>query len=221
MVFHGSRTSTMVALTFDADMTPEMWHNLDTGKSKSAYEKRIIDTLRATRTPATIFATGMWVERYPKDTQELAADPLFELGNHTYRHYAMKEPCYGLPSTPVSQIASEVERTTKLLDRYAPGHTTYFRFPGGCYNAAAVNALRPTGLLPIQWDVISGDAYLHDPAKIAQTSVSAARGGSIIIMHLNGAPNAPATYLALPEIIKGLKAKGLTPVKLSTLLAAP
>lgn len=30
----------------------------------------------------------------------------------------------------------------------------------------------------------------------------------------------PATYAALPEIIKGPRAKGLTPVKLSQLLAA-
>jgi peptidoglycan/xylan/chitin deacetylase (PgdA/CDA1 family) len=221
LVFHGSRATKMVALTFDADMTPQMWHNLDTGKTKSAYEKRIIETLRATHTPATIFATGMWIERYPADTRELAADPLLEFGNHTYKHYALKEPCYGLPSLPVSQIYDDAERTAKLLDRYAPGHTSYFRFPGGCYNAAAIQALAPTKLLPIQWDVISGDAYLHDPKKIAETSVSEATGGSIIIMHLNGAPNAPATYAALPDIIKGLHAKGLTPVKLSTLLAAP
>lgn len=219
-MFHGSRATKMVALTFDADMTPQMWHNLDTGKSKSAFEKRIIDTLRATHTPATIFATGMWIERYPKDTQELAADPLFEFGNHTYKHYALKEPCYGLPAEPTSDMVPDLERTAKLLDRYAPGHTSYFRFPGGCYDAASVQAAASIGELPIQWDVISGDAFLHDPKKISETSVSEAKGGSIIIMHLNGAPNAPATYAALPEIIKGLRAKGLTPVKLSQLLAA-
>jgi len=42
--------------------------------------------------------------------------------------------------------------------------------------------------------------------------------GSILLMHLNGAPNAPVTAAILKVLIPGLKAKGLTPVTLSTLL---
>jgi peptidoglycan/xylan/chitin deacetylase (PgdA/CDA1 family) len=200
-------------------MTPQMLRDLDTGRTKSAYEKRIIDTLEATRTPATIFATGMWIEKYPQVTRQLAGDPLFEFGNHTYRHYALKEPCYGLPAEPAALLAKDLARTTSLLDEYAPGHTPYFRFPGGCYNAQSLRAVAAGRMIPIQWDVISGDAYMHSPAEVVRNTLSQVRGGSIIIMHLNGAPNAPATWAALPEIIKGLKTKGLQPVKVSTLLA--
>ena len=210
----------MVALTFDADMTPAMRRSLDAGRLKSSFDRRIIETLRATHTPATIFATGMWVERYPGETRKLAADPLLEFGNHSYEHSAFAMPCYGLPALPPGRQTADVRRTTSILDRHALGHTPYFRFPGGCHDKAAVRAVLAAGLTPVQWDVISGDAFGHDPRGMVSTVLKEAGGGSIVVMHLNGAPTAPETHAALPDIIRGLRAKGLRLVKLSELLAA-
>ena len=220
MVFHGARDSGMVALTFDADMTPGMRRSLKAGRIKSSFDHRIIDTLHATKTPATIFATGMWVEEYPKETKRLAADPLLEFGNHSYEHSAFAAPCYGLPVLPSKDRASDVRHTTAVLDEYVPGHTPYFRFPGGCHDKGAVRAVLDADLTPVQWDVISGDAFGTDPKAIVHTVLTEARGGSIVIMHLNGAPTAPETHAALPKIIGGLRGKGLRMVKLSDLLSA-
>jgi peptidoglycan/xylan/chitin deacetylase (PgdA/CDA1 family) len=220
MVFHGARDSGMVALTFDADMTPGMWRSLDAGRIKSSFDRRVIETLRATHTPATIFATGMWVERYPGETRKLAADPLLEFGNHSYEHSAFAMPCYGLPALHPGRQTADIRRTTSILDRHIPGHTPYFRFPGGCHDKAAVRAVLAAGLTPVQWDVISGDAFGHDPRGMVRTVLEEAGGGSIVVMHLNGAPTAPETHAALPDIIRGLRAKGLHLVKLSELLAA-
>lgn len=220
MVFHGPRGSRMVALTFDADMTPAMRRALDTGRLRSSFDRRIIATLHATGTPATIFATGMWIERYPAETRRLAADPLIELGDHSYRHSAFTTPCYGLPALTPGAWKADVRHAAALLDRYAPGHTPYFRFPGGCHDDAAVRTVLAAGLTPVQWDVVSGDAFGHDPRAIARTVVDEAKGGSIVVMHLNGAPTAPETHAALPLIIQGLRAKGLRPARLSELLAA-
>jgi peptidoglycan/xylan/chitin deacetylase (PgdA/CDA1 family) len=72
----------------------------------------------------------------------------------------------------------------------------------------------------VQWDVISGDAFGHDPKAITRTVLREARGGSIVVMHLNGAPTAPQTHAALPGIISGLRARGLRLVTVSALLAA-
>jgi peptidoglycan-N-acetylglucosamine deacetylase len=220
MVFHGARTSGMVALTFDADMTHGMWRSLDAGRIKSSYDHRIIDTLNATRTPATIFATGLWVRRYPDVTKRLAADPLLEFGNHSYEHSAFTAPCYGLPVLPGRERTADVRRAAAVLDRYVPGHTPYFRFPGGCHDRAAVRAVFAAGVTPVQWDVISGDAFGTDPHAISRTVLHEAKAGSIVVMHLNGAPTAPQTHAALPGIIRGLRARGLRLVKVSQLLAA-
>jgi peptidoglycan-N-acetylglucosamine deacetylase len=220
MISHGPRDSGTVALTFDADMTPAMRRGLDAGRIRSSFDRRIIATLDSTHTPATIFATGMWIERYPAETARLAADPLLEFANHSYRHSAFATPCYGLPALPRDQETADIRRTAAILDRHVPGHTPYFRFPGGCHDARAVRAVVAAGLTPVQWDVISGDAFGHDPRAIVRTVLREAKGGSIVVMHLNGAPTAPQTHAALPDIIRGLRARGLRLVALSELLAA-
>lgn len=220
MVFHGARDSGMVALTFDADMTHGMWRSLDAGRIKSSYDHRIVATLDATHTPATIFATGMWIRRYPAVTKALAADPLLEFANHSYEHSAFTAPCYGLPVLPARDRTADVLHAGRILRDHVPAPTPYFRFPGGCHDEAAVRAVLAAGVTPVQWDVISGDAFGHDPRAITRTVVKEAKGGSIVVMHLNGAPTAPETHAALPGIITGLRARGLRLVKVSELLAA-
>ncbi|GLY74021.1 polysaccharide deacetylase family protein [Actinoallomurus iriomotensis] len=220
MVFHGARDSGMVALTFDADMTPGMWRSLDAGRIKSSYDRRIIGTLDATHTPATIFATGMWIRRYPAVTKTLAADPLLEFANHSYEHSAFTAPCYGLPVLPAHDRTEDVRHAARILRDHVPAPTPYFRFPGGCHDQGAVRAVLAAGVTPVQWDVISGDAFGHDPHAITRTVLKEAKGGSIVVMHLNGAPTAPETHAALPGIITGLRARGLRLVKVSELLKA-
>ena len=75
-------TPTPTALTFDADMTPEMWARLESGRVKSYANVKIIDLLEEESVPATFFLTGMWVKRYPELTHRLADNPRFELANH-------------------------------------------------------------------------------------------------------------------------------------------
>ena len=77
------------------------------------------------------------------------------------------------------------------------------------------------GEQPVQWDDISGDAYLRDPAAIVAQTLRQARPGSIVVMHLNGAPNAPATGGAIAAVVRGLRARSLRPVTLSRLLESP
>jgi hypothetical protein len=71
----------------------------------------------------------------------------------------------------------------------------------------------------VQWDVISGDAYLRDPAAVAHQTLAGVKPGSIVVMHLVGAPNAPATAVALQTVLPALRARGLRPVQLRRLLA--
>lgn len=96
VIFHGPRTKKQVALTFDAEMTDGMKANLISGAVKSSYDKRIIDILDQTHTKATLFLTGMWIELYPKETEDLSKDPLFEFGSHSYTDSSYYGFCYGL-----------------------------------------------------------------------------------------------------------------------------
>jgi peptidoglycan/xylan/chitin deacetylase (PgdA/CDA1 family) len=116
----------VVALTFDADMTPRMSNELKTGKIASWYNQTVIATLREEHVPATLFLAGLWIERYPAVTQDLSADPLFEIGNHSYSHPGFHSPCYGLGSVQKSNQAAEVQKTDALLKKTIPSSVAMF-----------------------------------------------------------------------------------------------
>jgi peptidoglycan/xylan/chitin deacetylase (PgdA/CDA1 family) len=216
IIEHGPRDKKMIALTFDADMTQSMQRKLQTKEIKTLYDKKIIEILEETSTPATIFITGLWAENYPLETRSISQNSLFEIANHSLTHGSFTENCYTLGQ--VDDKNKELIETQKILLNLTGKTPRFFRFPGGCYEKKDLKIVNNVGLESVQWDVISGDAYLKDSTTIANTVINKTTNGSIIVMHLNGAPNAPGTAKALPSIIKELKGKGYTFVKLADLL---
>jgi peptidoglycan/xylan/chitin deacetylase (PgdA/CDA1 family) len=221
LVTHGPRRGREIALTFDADMTQAMLAAVRTGHPTIGYDPAIVSELRASRTPATVFMTGLWPTAHPGPARALARDPLFEIENHTFDHAAFARPCYGLPDVPSRAAKTrEVKRTARVIAALTGAAPRYLRFPGGCHGAGDVALVAALGERPVQWDVISGDAYLRDPDAVARQTLRAVRPGSIVVMHLVGAPNAPATAAALRTILPALRARGLRPVKLERLLGS-
>lgn len=219
LITHGPRGQRLVALTFDADLTVPMLEALRAHRVARWYDPAILAELRATRTPSTIFVTGLWAATYPRLTRSLAADPLFELENHSYDHAGWERPCYGLPAAvTAAQKRDELRRGAVVLSETAGVAPTYFRFPGGCTSRHDVRLVDALGERAVQWDVVSGDAYLRDPRSVARHVLDATRPGSIVVMHLVGAPNAPATASALRAIVPGLRARGFRLVTLRRLL---
>jgi peptidoglycan/xylan/chitin deacetylase (PgdA/CDA1 family) len=198
-------------------MTDGMLRRLDTGAVGSYDDTAVIDELTRLRVPATFFLTGKWILRYPAQTRRLAANPLFELGSHSWSDDAFATPCYSLPALPTTAMASDVRRSFTVLRRFTRP-VPYFRFPGGCYNRAALQAIASTGVTVVQYDVASGDAFGTSATAIVGHTLAAARYGSIIVMHITLA-NAPLTPTALPRIITGLRARGIALLKLSDLLS--
>ena len=221
VVLHGPRTVPSVALTFDTNMTDRMLAELDEHRVDSFDNHRAIDELQALQVPATVFLAGKWIERYPDETRRLAGDPLFELASHSYAHRAFHAPCFGLgPAMPTSEMAPDVERSESLLRTFTDHPTPYFRFPGGCYDQAALDAVRPAGVTVIQYDLAGGDAFSHSVKAIVANVVDHAQKGSIVVLHLTGGDTAPLTAEALPPIVDGLRSRGFRLVKVSELLAS-
>jgi peptidoglycan/xylan/chitin deacetylase (PgdA/CDA1 family) len=163
-VLYGVQTTTpAIALTFDLDMTPGMLADLRAGVVTSWINTNALAYLKETHTPATLFMTGMWAETYPQLARQLAQSGQFEIANHSYSHTAFHHPCYGLASSgtlgndwQVTQAQKAIQRITGVLPRL-------FRFPGGCYNPAAVAAVHRLGLQPVEWTVNSLDAFNRNP----------------------------------------------------------
>jgi peptidoglycan/xylan/chitin deacetylase (PgdA/CDA1 family) len=216
---NGPRTGgKTVALTFDADMTADQGSRAAAGERFDNPE--LVATLRRLKVPSTVFMTGRWAEEYRDEARSLAQDPLFEIANHSYSHYAFTPDCYGLPTIGTARMRSDVERAFTAFRKAGVAHAMpYFRFPGGCYDDRALRELTPVGVTAVQWDVVSGDAFATDADAVAQQVLDGVRPGSVVVMHCTRSA-APATEKAVRTIVPELRDRGFRFVKVSELIGA-
>ncbi|TWD18166.1 peptidoglycan/xylan/chitin deacetylase (PgdA/CDA1 family) [Streptomyces sp. T12] len=216
---HGPRDGgKTVALTFDADMTADQGPRAAAGEHFD--HPRLIGTLRALKVPATVFMTGRWAEEYPDQARSIGRDPLFEVANHSYSHYAFTADCYGLPTVTRERMRADVERAYEVFRTVGvPGPMPYFRFPGGCYDRRALKALTPAGVTAVQWDVVGGDAFATDPQAVARQVLDGVRPGSVVVLHCTRSA-APATEEAVRTVVPELRRQGYRFVKVSELIGA-
>jgi peptidoglycan/xylan/chitin deacetylase (PgdA/CDA1 family) len=190
VIEHGSRSEKTIALTFDACSTHD----------PSSYDERVTSVLIQTGTPATLFLGGKWMLEEPEQTKRLAANPLFELGNHTYFHPHLR-------AISDDHIREELESTQNIMDSLTGKRASLFRPPYGEYDDRVVRIAASLGLKTIQFDLASGDP---DPAiskdRLVRYVSSMSRNGSIVVMHINR--RGWHTAEALPEIISRLRQKG-------------
>ncbi|MFI6944154.1 polysaccharide deacetylase family protein [Streptomyces sp. NPDC050418] len=215
---NGKRQEKVVALTFDADMTADQGPRAARGERFD--NPGLIRTLRTFEVPATVFMTGRWAEEYPAQAKAIDADPLFEVANHSYSHYAFTKDCYGLPTVAPKDMRADVEKAFAAFKKAGVRDAVpYFRFPGGCYDRTALKSLASSGVTAVQWDVVSGDAFATDADAVAQDVLSGVRPGSVVVMHCTRSA-APATEKALHTIVPELRKRGYRFVRVSELMGA-
>jgi len=205
VVDHGTRGTTMVALTFDMG-----------GRLDPALD--IVAWLVAHGVHATFFPTGVAGTTTTIGPQVLALaaahQDLFDLGNHSWDH-----PDF--TNLTADQMATELKSTEAAIEALV-GQTTkpWFRPPFGAWNAAVQAGVGAAGWDDlVTWDVDTIDwRATADGGPTADDMVAkvlaGAQGGSIVLLHLGGWH----TLEALPGILAGLEAKGLRPVTLSEML---
>jgi peptidoglycan-N-acetylglucosamine deacetylase len=206
----------LVALTFDLCSNPN---------EISGYEGEIVDKLRGLGVKATFFPSGKWLLDHKERAEQLIADPLFEVGSHSWTHRNFRLlPVEGAAADLALDLKADaaIRRAlnAKACFRPAsvPAHTALFRFPFGTCNAGTLAAVNDAGLLAIQWDVVSGDPVKAITAEaIRQGVVSHVKPGSIVVMHANG--RGFHTAGALPLVIDDLRKRGFEFATVSELLA--
>ncbi|MET7716499.1 polysaccharide deacetylase family protein [Streptomyces sp. NPDC005407] len=208
--------SKTVALTFDADMTADQGPRAARGERFD--NPALIASLRKLNVPSTVFMTGRWAEEYPDQAKSIGSDPLFEVANHSYSHYAFKSPCYGLPVVGNNDMRADVDRAFDAFKKAGVRNVVpYFRFPGGCYNDAALRAIAPAKVTAVQWDVVSGDAFATNADAVAEQVLAGVRPGSLVVMHCTRSA-APVTEQAVRRIVPELRERGYRFVKVSDLM---
>ena len=204
-----------VALTFDDGPHPVVTPD-------------ILATLRAHDVPATFFMVGENVEAQPSIVADILADPLFDIGNHSFDH-------------PNLAAASDAE----ALDQVASTHQAlvdagvspvFFRFPFGAAHCRIADRIRDQfGYRIAGWHADTADwcyasggscppseyyripaAFSNDMRGFLMEQLQRFEGGVVLLhdIHANTAEE-------LPSIIADIEAAGMTFVALDNLQAFP
>ncbi|MGV9983467.1 polysaccharide deacetylase family protein [Streptomyces olivaceus] len=214
----GTRDGKLIALTFDADMTADQGPRAASGERFD--NPQLIAALRKLKVPATVFMTGRWAEEYPDEARSIGRDRQFEIANHSYSHYAYTDDCYGLPTVAEDDMRADLERAYTAFEKAGvPNPMPYFRFPGGCYDKAALKELSATGVTAVQWDVVSGDAFATDADAVTRQVLDGVRPGSVVVMHCTRSA-APVTEEVVRAVVPELRSRGYRFVKVSDLVGA-
>lgn len=195
---YGATVRNTVALTFDDGPTP--FSSLP-----------IISYLEQTHTPATFFVMGQYAKAYPSLIRREAGDG-FTIGVHTWSHPDMR---LLTPGQRAWQLAATIQQLH--ADLGANYCLWLWRPPYGSSNQSIVTQAGTFGLTTVIWNVDPQDWSRPGTMTIVQRVLSQVRPGSIILMH-DGPAARQETAAALPYILAGLKARGLTPVSLPALL---
>ncbi|MDH5178486.1 MAG: polysaccharide deacetylase family protein [Gammaproteobacteria bacterium] len=213
----------LVALTFDL---------CERQVEKTGYDAAVINYLRDNNIPATFFISGKWMRSHPAKTKQLMADPLFEIGNHSWNHPVLfdvteQEFRNQVLWTQVQYETLREELKTTLpkcglpaseIDNI-PNVPVMFRFPYGVCQQDMLQQVRDLGLTSIQWNIVTADPWKKQSAEgIADIIRRQIKPGSIIIAHANG--RGRTTGNALPIIIPELIEKGYQFVTVTQLLQA-
>lgn len=174
-----------VALTFDDGP----------GKDTPA----ILAELKKAKVPATFFVIGANVRENPDVMAQIIADG-HEVGIHTWNHKDMTTLDAKTQKAEIDSTATEIVSTSGVAGRL-------FRAPYGSVNPSVLKTAEDAKLLSVLWDVDTLDWTGPSSDQIAQSAISSAQPGSIILMH-DGGGDRVSTVAAVPQIIAGLRAKG-------------
>jgi peptidoglycan-N-acetylglucosamine deacetylase len=177
-----------VALTFDDGPWP-------------GTTMQILQLLNAAHARATFFLIGRQAVRHPELVRaELDSDMRVEC--HSWSH---PQPFAKLPP---ERIRQEIQQGRDALEHLGV-RPTLFRPPGGSLSPLVLSTAQEQGMRSVIWSVDPHDWKAGTTRdQIVQRVLGAVRPGSIVLLH-DGGGNRSATVAALPEILAGIRARGL------------
>src|SRR6266567_7730360 len=178
-----------VVLTFDDGPVPP-------------YTTRVLDTLASECVKATFFMVGRMVRGYPSIVRRVYNE------GHTIANHSQNHP-FTFHKMTVEHASQEIEDGFASL-RTALGDpkavAPFFRIPGLLRQNSVEQYLAAHGDMTWSVDFMADDWTHINNKEVARRAISRieARGKGILLLH----DIQPATALALPDILKELKARG-------------
>jgi peptidoglycan/xylan/chitin deacetylase (PgdA/CDA1 family) len=188
-------TGRQLALTFDA--------------CDHACDDALLNTLQRNNVPAVLFLCSKWIDANPGRAEQLAADPLFEIGNHGTRHVPLSvtgRSAYGIAGTKsADQAVDEVWTNQTRLTALTGKAPSWYRTGTAHYDDVAVQIVHELGLTPVGFSVNADDGATLPAAKVG-AAITGATPGSIVLAHMNHP--ASGTSAGVAAAIPALSAAG-------------
>lgn len=191
---HGDQRRKVVALTFDDGFDAEN-------------TRRILGILKRYHVNATFFPTGRAILAAPDVWRDVVAAG-FPIGDHTFNHPRLSDLCYAAQLSELKRQANAVR--SELGIRVQP----YMRPPYEAWNRTTRIATRAAGQRAVVlWNIDTRDWAGSTVGTIRRRALHG-DNGAIVLMHTT----VENTAIALPDIIRGYRARGFEFVTIGEML---
>lgn len=189
------RTRPILELPPDASTASAMALTFDDGPDPR-YTPAILDTLARYDVRAMFFVCGEMATDN-RDLLRRMADEGHVIGNHTWTHPL-------IPRLSRPDLASEIGRTSEVVQQAVGEAPLWFRAPYGAWNRAAFEIGAELGMEPLAWTVDSLDWTEPGTTAIVSRVLKGAAPGVIVLNHDAGGDRsqsvtAVSTYL--PQLL--------------------
>lgn len=196
-IYKGEKTNQNIALTFDISWGDEQ-------------ASKILDVLKNEGVNnATFFISASWAERHPEIVERIKKEghEIGSMGYH-YRNYVDWDD---------KKVRRDILMANDALKKLGLKEIKFLRPPNGNFNKKVIKIADTYGYSIVHWSIDSKDYTNPGVNAIVENVIPNLSSGDIVL--LNASDSATQTVKALPQIIKGLKDKGLKNVSVSQLIS--
>lgn len=174
-----------VVLTFDDGPMP-------------GHTEKVLAVLAEKKAKACFFLIGKNMEQHPELVKQIITEG-HQVGHHSYSHVNT------FPMWSTQKVKEDIAKAATILEDITRQQNLCFRIPFGLSNPNIAKAIQQCNFQSIGWSLRTYDTMSKSKEQLVQTILSKVKAGDIILLHDWGT----YTVDALPEIIDGVRGKGL------------
>jgi len=169
---------------------------------------KILEILQKHQVVGTFFCLGANLREYPEIAKRVVQAGN-AIGNHTWHHYSH--------NVSEKTASDEIDNTGVHIYRSTGAKSFLFRPPGGRLNNGLADYAKKKNYVVVMWSIDPKDYQPLPASTIANTVISQAKSGAIVLLHDGGGAR-QKTIDALSAIIPKLKQQGYRFVTVPQLL---